>query len=178
MITDNEVWISTHPESKSGLQIVSGHFEVSDFSVSDDEDTTIAKGTDSWFRTSEKTGFHFGADRFGSSEVATWFNEHSKPTSQNTFDNDADKLNFAVQGTMTLWVSGSVFGDKQQQLVFENTFLAQGPSDVTEIWWFAIAGATNIGGNKINAKDKSGLYQLTFLRGGPESPVDRVYVQG
>jgi len=178
MVTDNELWISTHPESKSGLQIVSGHFAVSDFIVTEDEATTITKGADSWFKTSEKTGFRFGADRFGSSEVATWFNERSKPTSQNTFDDDASELNFAIQGTMTLWVSGSVFGDKQQQLIFENTFLAQGYSDLTDKWWFAIAGATNITGNKIRAKDKSGNYQLTFLRGGPESPVNRVYVDG
>ena len=175
MVSDNEVWITTDPRlTESDFQITTGHFVITDFKVTTGQDTTMTVDGDSWFNTKDGSGFHFGANRSNSGEVAQWLNSRV-PSSQITFGHDASELNFAIKGTMTLFVKGSVFEDGQA-LTFESTYLAQGHTGLDNNWWFAISGAVPAGDNEIRAKDSSGNYWLRLLRGGSGNPDNTVYV--
>ena len=173
---DNEVWFTKGPFSTTGAQIDGGDFVVTDYYVTPGESTSIQIGYDTKFATKDGSGFHFGADRSGSADTAAWWNSHISASST-TFNHEADKLNFAIKGTLTLHVSGHFFKDGFD-LVYQNVYLAQGHSGLDNNWWLGVTGAIVASGqpNTINVQDQSGGYGLQFQRGGPGNSDNTIWV--
>lgn len=180
MPSDNEVWFQTPPPdpndpTPSDASIIWGDFKVVAFFVTPGEATDLYPGFDTMFATKDGSGFHFGFDRSGSAQTADWWNEHISATAT-TFDHGAGTLNAAIQGTLTLYVSGSSYPGNPA-LVWDNVFLAQGKAGADNNWWFGITGATQVtGGNVISAQTTDGKYNIQFQRGGLGDDDDVVYV--
>lgn len=81
--------------------------------------------------------------RHRSSQVARWWNERIIPWN-NTFDNNTDKLNFALMGTLKIRFQSTIGVPDMsgRTLTFRNIGLAQGHEyvnifrHVTNYWWF------------------------------------------
>ena len=80
--------------------------------------------------------FTFRVGRKASSQVANSFNA-TCPPAHNTFNHEADELNFWVKGTLVLELHNG------QTFSFPNTVFAQGHSGASNNWWFGNDTLTN-----------------------------------
>ena len=176
MPSDNEIWFTNTLGNTSGAYMLWGDFKVVNYFVTPGEDTNLRIGFETMFSAKDGTGFHFGVDRSGSADTADWWNKHISASST-TFNHGAGKLNFAIQGTLTLHVGGHWYG-KDTALVWDDTFLAQGHSGLDNNWWFGIAGATQASGqtHTINAQTSDGAFGIQFQRGGAFNSDHTVWV--
>ncbi|HEY9256999.1 hypothetical protein [Chitinophaga sp.] len=151
---------------KDNLTLIGGSFEVNDFSVSsgEDPDKHIYKG----LKVSvESNRLRFRIGRHGSTETAKWFNL-KVAAAQTTFNHSADKLNFALSGTLYLNISGGILAGRQQGFTFNNVMLAQGHAGANN-WWFGGQNCTYIGGDKVKCVGHNAngdAVTFIFLRGG------------
>ena len=161
MPLDNEVFFDTE-----SANIIWGKFTISEFCVTSGVDKDIKVDDVTYFRKSDKSGFHFSADHSGSTEVATWFHQRIS-AAECTFQHVAEKLNFAVFGTLVL----GFHWDEDVTLTYENVGMAQGHQYTSNNWWFGVKGSTYMGGptNVIYVHDASGTYKTAFHRGNGNS---------
>lgn len=160
---DNDVSFSL----KDNLSLIDGSFEVDDFSISSgqDPDKHIYKGLKVSFE-SDRLRFKIG--RHGSEDTAKWFNL-KVAAAQTTFNHSADKLNFALSGTLYLNISGGILAGRQQGFTFDNIVLAQGHSSGSNNWWFGGKNCTYIGGDSVKCVGRNANgdeVTFIFLRGG------------
>jgi len=151
----------------SGYSLISGSYTVESYSVSDGQDPdghihnglVVTCGSDGTFT--------FSVGRHGTDQVADWFNS-KVPSSQNTFNHGAGKLNFAFLGTLKLTITGGILGGAQETYTFSDVALAQGHSGASNNWWFGGQHSSYIGNNQVTTKgvnDKGGAVAFNFLRG-------------
>ncbi len=119
---DNDFYISL----KNGYSIVDGSFCINKFSITDgqDPDNEIKNGLIVPVSSDGKITFKIG--RKGSKEVATWYNESiSASKTDTTFNENPDKLNFALIGNLKLTITGGVLRNKKETFTFSDIVLAQ-----------------------------------------------------
>jgi len=161
---DNDVFFSPG----SGCTIVSVSYTVTDYSITSgqDPDRKIQTGRTFYGDSSGKLRFSIG--RKASSSVANWFNART-PGSQNTFNQNAGELNFALYGVLRMTVKGGILGGRQRSFTFPSVTIAQGSSGTSNNWWFGGQTGTYVQNNQLshNGTDQNGgPVAFLFRRGG------------
>lgn len=160
---DNDVYFQMNGD----YSLVGGSYTINshDITSGQDPDKKIQDGTVYKFGSDGKLTFTVG--RKGSDDVADWFNNQI-PANQTTFNHGADKLNFALIGTLVITLTGSSLGDKQGSFTFENIGLAQGHAGASNNWWFGGTNCTYTPPTQVIAKgkdDQGNDITFLFLRG-------------
>lgn len=148
-----------------------GSFEIEDFSISSGQDPKghIYKGLKKeWSDKSNAISFEIG--RHGSSDVGKWFSDIIEP-SQNTFDHNPGKLNFALYGTIILICAPRIDGMQglSEKYTMSNVMIAQGHPHFSTNWWFGATYGKNVGNNTVqcSAGCSNGEWMdVYFKRGG------------
>jgi hypothetical protein len=148
------------------VNFISGSYQITDFKITSgqDSDNHIFSGkTDSFTRSNPTMTYSIG--RKGTSDVADWFTARIS-SSQNTFNHDPGKLNFAFIGTLTFKI---LIDGISSTYIFENIALAQGHKSSSNNWWFGGKKCSNIGSNTVRCNGVSSVgwgVTMEFKRGG------------
>lgn len=125
----------------SDIHIVNGAFTVTDLCVTTGQDPSGLNYVGQ-IHTLENGRFTFEVGRSGSSEVADWFNakfsgynSDSVNGDRTTFDQTAEKLNFAFQGDLNLTVT-TANCPQGVSVTFPGVVFAQGSTLFSNNWWF------------------------------------------
>ena len=118
-----------------GYKLLGGSYETMDRSITSGQDPEGRNDPPQQYDVSGYDGsISFSAGKQASRQVGTWFNQRVGIT-ENTFATDAYHLNFALGGTLSLYIQGPGI-DPNRPVVFKNIYVANGPGLVPNDWWF------------------------------------------
>lgn len=122
--------------SAGGYMIVSAKYVITGYRITDGQDPSgnITVGTTRIW-SGNYGSINYSVGRSGSTDVANWFKGIIR-SSQNTFNQNPDKLNFAFIGTLTITLTDGPLGDNQITYTLSNIALGQGGLGGTTDWWF------------------------------------------
>jgi len=128
--------LQPHDPESEAWNITGGTFTLKDFHVTtgQDPDNHLKKGNS--YVMDSKNQFLFVLGRKKSKEVANSFNV-ACPHDRNTFNHTAGELNFWMKGDLKLTFKNGL------TYTFQNIFLAQGHSGLSNNWWFGADNMTN-----------------------------------
>ncbi|MBB3453128.1 hypothetical protein FHT86_001384 [Rhizobium sp. BK313] len=152
-----------------GYRLVSGVFEIEDFSISEGEDPKNKNKIGGRLECNSDGIFNFSVGRHGSAKVAKWFNE-KVAAGKTTFNHTAGELNFAFLGKLTLIIKKN---ETELTCTFYNVALAQGHTGTDRNnWWFGGLHCLNMATNKVSCigilagHEQDNVVDFTCHRGG------------
>lgn len=169
------------PDDVSIKNIEGGRYTVEDFYIpsGQDPDHNINIGTIlqlNIYVSQDAPGgsLDFVLGRSGSSDAATWW-KNRVSSSENIYDKEPHKLNFAVKGNLTMILDNKTY-------IFSDFFIGQGHNWAGNNWWIGGTGCSHISSSPhimtCNGLDESGnTVSLEFTAGDPNSNKFMVWLQ-